>query len=157
MIRPALHDDMPALRALTHACYSQLLAADYPAATLRAALPHMCAVDAGYLTAAHYRVWDDDGAGPVGAVGWSARDDTSAEVRKLATHPDHLRRGIARALMASIEQDAAIQGHKVMHCASSLTAVPFYISCGYTVIGPDQIETGQAGVVFAIVQLSKAI
>ena len=156
MLRKATVTDIPKIEDMARASYGQLLAADYPARTITAALPVMARVTPDFIAQARYMVWDVDGQ-IVGGAGWSLCDG-GADVRKVAVHPDHLRMGVGRALMAAIEADARSEGqHGDLRCASSLSAVRFYEACGFVRVGVDQIETPLDGVVFDIVLLRKTL
>ena len=153
MLRKATLADISNISGMARASYGQLLAADYPAETIEAALPIMAKVTPEFIPRAHYVVWEAEGK-IVGGAGWS-EIDAGADVRKVAVHPDYLRQGIGRALMAAIEAEARGQGHRVMHCSSSLSAVKFYESCGFEPVGVGQLETPLDGVFFDIVPMRK--
>lgn len=60
-----------------------------------------------------------------------------AEVRKLLVHPDARRRGIARALMLALEQEARA-AHRNLLTLDTVTggfAEPLYLSLGYVKVG----------------------
>lgn len=155
MLRNATLADIEQISEMAHASYGQLLAADYPAQTIKVALPVMAKVAPEFIERAHYVVWDVNGQ-ILGGAGWSTVEG-GADVRKVAVHPDHLRQGIGQALMAAIEAEVRAQGHRILHCASSLTAVRFYQSCGFDCIGTDQLETSLDGVHFDIVTMRKTL
>lgn len=60
-----------------------------------------------------------------------------AEVRKLLVHPDRRRRGIAKALMAAIEQEARGLRRSLvtLDTRTGDSAEPLYLSLGYSVAG----------------------
>lgn len=60
-----------------------------------------------------------------------------AEVRKLLVHPDHRRRGIARALMAAVEAEAVARRRWLLTLDTRTGdgAEPLYLSLGYAVAG----------------------
>lgn len=60
-----------------------------------------------------------------------------AEVTKLLVHPDCRRRGLARALMAELERQAARQGRSLitLDTRSGDAAEPLYASLGYRTAG----------------------
>lgn len=60
-----------------------------------------------------------------------------AEVRKLLVHPEARRQGVARALMAAIEDEAGRRARSllVLDTRSDSEAEPLYLSLGYQVAG----------------------
>jgi ribosomal protein S18 acetylase RimI-like enzyme len=60
-----------------------------------------------------------------------------ADVMKVLTHPDHRRRGYARAIMAELERIASENGKRTLtlDTRSGDTAEPLYRSLGYAVAG----------------------
>ncbi len=112
----------------------------YPADLLAVALPHMCAVpDELIQSGTYFKV--SQGGQVVGAGGWSINKLGLPEVRKLGVRPTALRQGVATSLVHHICATARAAKHSKLHCASSLNAVPFYISCGFTEIGTDEMTT----------------
>jgi GNAT superfamily N-acetyltransferase len=60
-----------------------------------------------------------------------------AEVRKLLVHPDARRRGVARALMAALEEQARAAGRTLLtlDTVTGGTGESLYLSMGYVAIG----------------------
>jgi GNAT superfamily N-acetyltransferase len=94
-----------------------------------------------------------DGDEIVGCGGWSRRitlfgsDHTkgrdssfldpvldAARIRAMYTHPNHVRRGIARLIISICEQEAASQGFSRCELMSTLSGFPLYKSCGYQIL-----------------------
>ncbi len=60
-----------------------------------------------------------------------------ADVKKLLVHPDFRRKGLARALMGRIEDEARAKGRSLLtlDTAAGSSAEPLYHALGYTAIG----------------------
>lgn len=60
-----------------------------------------------------------------------------ADVAKLIVHPQHQRRGIAKALMVKLEQEALLKGRTllVLDTKTGDSAEPLYLSLGYIIAG----------------------
>jgi GNAT superfamily N-acetyltransferase len=150
VIRPATPTDMAAVDALLARSYPRLLAADYPPSVLVTAVPIIARARPELLASGRYFV-ALAGRVAVGAGGYSlaapgarggpegASEAGTAHIRHVATDPDHLRRGIARALMARIFAAAAAEGAVRFDCLSTRTAVPFYASVGFAVLGEVEV------------------
>lgn len=93
-----------------------------------------CAVIDGGATAARARAWR---YGPAGSY-----------VTHVFTHPDHRRRGLARAVMLRLLHDAAARGERVSALVASEEGDLLYRSLGYArlvrllVLEPDQPTAG---------------
>lgn len=150
-IRPSTLADKAAIGEMAFACYDALLADYYAPEVLKVALPHMSHVTDGLVQCGTYFV-AVAGDEVVGACGWTD-GPRGAEVRKLAVHPSHLRKGIARQLLAHVHASASEAGHERMNCAASLNAVPFYRALGYADTGWIKIDTGHADAPFDAVTM----
>jgi len=62
-------------------------------------------------------------------------DDSTAEMKRVWTHPAHRRRGLARRVMAELEREAAARGYATVRLTTGARqpeAVALYIALGYT-------------------------
>ncbi len=81
----------------------------------------------------------DDLAGTVQLdIGTPPNQPHRAEVRKLLVHPERRRRGIARALMVTLEAQARCIGRHLLTLDTRTgdAAEPLYVSLGYHTVGP---------------------
>ena len=136
-LRPAQPGDALRVTALLTQSYPVLLAPDYAAQTLNAVLPAITRARPSLLAGNTYFLLEERGALRA-AGGWSDTDPwggacapETAHIRHVVTAPDHVRRGLGRRLMAGICADARAQGITRFECYSTLTARPFYASCGF--------------------------
>lgn len=73
---------------------------------------HVFALDLSGLRAPDITVWtvrDDGVLAGIGAL--RALGDGAGEIKSMRTHPDHLRKGVARALLDHILDEAATRGY----------------------------------------------
>jgi GNAT superfamily N-acetyltransferase len=54
-----------------------------------------------------------------------------AKIRAMYTHPEHVRRGIARMIITASESAAAAKGFRALEMAATKAGEPFYLRCGY--------------------------
>ena len=140
--RLATPDDLLGISGLLMQSYPVLLRHDYSADTLAAILPIITRARPELAASGTYWL-AVFGNHIVGAGGWTQSAPTgtgsapnTGHVRHLATHPEMVRRGIARSLMARATAQARAQGISHLECLSTLTAVPFYTTLGFRVVGP---------------------
>ena len=57
-----------------------------------------------------------------------------ARVRAMYTHPDHVRRGVGRMVLAACEEAARDEGFSRVELAATLAGESLYRACGYEVI-----------------------
>ena len=53
------------------------------------------------------------------------------EIAAVYVHPDHIGRGVGRAMMAKLEEVARADGATRVHLNAALNSVGFYAACGY--------------------------
>lgn len=143
LIRIADVDDLAELAALLHACV-------HAGASIGFILPFSAEASAAFWQA---KIFPAVAAGTV--MCWTARLDGAlvgtvqldigtppnqphrAEVRKLLVHPACRRRGVARALMTTLEAHAAGIGRHLLTLDTRTgdVAEPLYASLGYAVVG----------------------
>jgi GNAT superfamily N-acetyltransferase len=165
-LRHATPDDLSVVDALLARSYPRLLAPDYPPSVLVLAVPIISRARPELLASGRYWVAEDAAGRVIAAGGWSghapARDDGSgsagpriegvAHVRHVASDPDVVRRGVGRALMARVMDEARAAGFAAMDCMSTRTAVPFYAAMGFREIGPIVVSLAP-GIDFPAVQM----
>ncbi len=66
--------------------------------------------------------------------------DNKMKMRQVAVHPDFQKKGLGKKLAAESEIFAREKGFKIMFCHARKTAVPFYESMGYTIVGDEFSE-----------------
>ena len=83
-----------------------------------------------------------------------ARD--AARVRAMYTHPDHVRRGVGRLILARCEAAAAAEGFRRIEMMATLAGVPLYRVCGYRELEPTSVAP-PGGVPVPLVRMGKAL
>ncbi len=149
-LRKAVPGDLAAVDRLLQRSYPKLLAADYPPSVMVTAVPLLTRAQPGLLASQRYFVAETPEGRILAAGGWSGRGAGLGEVRHVATDPGAIRRGIGRALMEAVLQDARAAGVARMDCLATRTAVPFYKALGFSEAGPRVMEL-RAGIAFPAV------
>jgi GNAT superfamily N-acetyltransferase len=136
-IRIATLSDENPVSELLLASYSELMAREYDARALAAALPRMVRANPHLLASGTFYVVDGPAASIIGCGGWTleapdtkAETDGVAHLRHFATHPNFARRGVGRLIYSRCVEAAKLVGATKIQAYSSLTAVPFYSSVG---------------------------
>lgn len=86
-------------------------------------------------------VLEQDGA----IVGFSAilpRDDGDTELDALFVEPSIQRRGIGRRLIEHSAEVARARGSKALHVVGNEHAKPFYLACGFDIVGTFETRFG---------------
>jgi len=148
--RTACADDSDAVRSLLDASYPTLFRPWYNEDALAATLPLMTKANPRLLASDSYFVAETAEQDIVGCGGWSherpgsgALEDGLGHVRHFATHPDWIRKGIGRALLAHSIETARAEGITRLECNSSLAAEEFYRALGFETIGPVDVDMGR--------------
>lgn len=160
-VRPATPLDIAEVDAIMARSYGPLLRADYPPSALVVALPRIGRAQPRLLASGHYFVAEEGGR-LVGAGGWSRGDPHGGRaapgqghVRHVATDARHARRGVGRAVLQAVMDDAAFHGTRRLQCLSTLTAVPFYRAMGFAEEGRRALAFGALS--FPVVEMSRAL
>jgi GNAT superfamily N-acetyltransferase len=160
-IRVAAPDDEPLLTDLISAAYATL-GDGYDTAQLAAAMPVMSRSNPRLLACGTYYVAEDDG-NPAACGGWTPDRPGSGEivegvahVRHFATHPAHVRKGIARLLLERCLSEAALAGFRLMKSNATFRGEPFYAAAGFRRIGLIEVEMGQ-GISLPAVEMERGL
>jgi len=149
IIRRANMDEREAIQQLIADSARLLSRPHYSDKQIEAAIAMVFGVDTNLIEDGTYFVAEESGL-LVGCGGWSKRknlyggdqyseketgylDPVSefARIRAFFIHPDHARKGIARAILARCEEDARAEGFRGLELMATLPGVEFYKSCGF--------------------------
>ena len=162
-IRPTTQADLCAIDALLAASYPTLLKRDYAPSVLVTALPLIARANPVLLRSGSYFMAEDGTGRALAAGGWSRAAPQGGvgipelgHVRHVATHPDHLRKGLAQAILTRVLSEALAAGVERMICQSTQTAVPFYKAMGFRVRGEIVIAL-RPGITFPAVEMERAL
>lgn len=162
IIRKATMDERDAIRQLI-AASARLLSRDhYSDAQIETAIATVFGVDTDLIDDGTYFVAEIEGE-LAGCGGWSKRKtlfggdqyssrDASyldpqsepAKIRAFFIHPDHARKGIARAILSRCEDEARAQGFQALELMATLPGIEFYKSCGFVETGNFDLDLTDA-------------
>ena len=164
-LRVARLADLAAVETLLSRSYPRLLAADYAPSVMVLAMPIIARARPELLTSGRYYLAFSGDGQLVGAGGWStsapgpsdqperqAVTVATGHIRHLATDPEAVRQGVARAIMRAVFDAARQAGVARMECLSTRTAVPFYAAMGFSSAGSVDVPL-RPGIVFPAVQM----
>ena len=153
LIRKAKIEERKAITHLIAESARQLSRRHYNDLQIETAIVTVFGVDTDLIEDGTYFVAESEGE-LVGCGGWSKRktlfggDQYSsrdaayldpqrepAKIRAFFIHPDHARKGIARAILAQCENEARAQCIRALELMATLPGIEFYKSCGF-------VETG---------------
>jgi len=171
-IRPASRADIPRLDALIDASVRGLGPAQYSDRQIEMSLAHLFGVDTQLIDDGTYYVVESGRTREpdlVGCGGWSRRKtpfggdqaeaqdpalrDPSADpavIRAFFVHPDVVRQGIGRRVLAVCEEAARDAGFDRFELTATLTGLAFYRTHGYRDIEPIEISLGEGEVLEAV-------
>lgn len=158
-IRPFEPGDAAALRTVFHASVHGLAAAHYGPEQLNAWAPlaHDPAQWAARMQANQpFVAWADHASAPgTPAIAGFADLQPTGYIDMFFVAPAFARQGVARALMAHIEAQAAQRGITQLHADVSLAAEPFFAASGFAVVARQRPE--RAGIVLRNARMAKAL
>lgn len=174
IIRRATMDERDALKQLIAESARHLSRDHYSDKQIEAAIVTVFGVDTDLIEDGTYFVAEDAGA-MVGCGGWSKRktlfggdqyssrdggylDPVSepAKIRAFFIHPDHARKGIARAILSRCEDEARAEGFRALELMATLPGIEFYKSCGFVPAGTFDLDLVN-GVKLELMPMRKAI
>jgi len=158
IIRRATMDEREAIKKLIAESARHLSRQHYSDMQIETAIATVFGVDTDLIDDGTYFVAEDAGV-LVGCGGWSRRktlfggdqysardagylDPASefAKIRAFFIHPDHARKGIARAILMRCEDEARSEGFRGLELMATLPGIEFYKSCGFAPAGTFDLE-----------------
>lgn len=160
-LRKATVDDRPAIEQLIQLSARGLSRGEYSDEQIEGAIRTVFGVDTNLIEDRTYFVAESDGE-LIGCGGWSRRRtlfggdqyeqrDTSeldpksepAKIRAFFVHPQHARKGVARAILAACESEAGAAGFKALELMATLPGIKFYEASGYQGKEPVVLSVGE--------------
>jgi GNAT superfamily N-acetyltransferase len=174
IIRRATMEDREAIKELIAQSARYLSREHYDDAQIDAAIATVFGVDTDLIEDGTYFVAESAGS-LVGCGGWSRRktlfggdqfatrdkgylDPASepAKIRAFFIHPDHARKGIARAILTRCEDEARAHGFHALELMATLPGIAFYKSCGFSEQGSFDLDLA-AGIKLELVPMRKPL
>src|SRR5215217_425378 len=162
IIRAATMDDREEIKQLIAQSARHLSREHYDDTQIETAISTVFGVDTDLIEDGTYFVAESEGM-LVGCGGWSKRktlfggdqyssrdagylDPASepAKIRAFFIHPDHARKGIARAVLSKCESEARAEGFRALELMSTMPGIEFYKSCGFTETGNFELQLTEA-------------
>lgn len=173
-VRKATLADREAISRLIAASARGLSREHYSDTQIELAISSVFGVDTDLIQDETYFVADQDGT-LIGCGGWSRRKalyggdkfsnreagmlDPAADparIRSFFVHPEHARKGVARAMLSICEQQAKAHGFKALELMATLPGIKFYEANGYSRIGNFDLELAD-GVQIQFVPMRKKL
>jgi GNAT superfamily N-acetyltransferase len=148
-LRKATLDDRPAIEQLIKLSARGLSRSEYSDEQIEGAIKTVFGVDTNLIEDGTYFVAANDGE-LIGCGGWSkrrtlfggdqfsARDageldpkSEPAKIRAFFVHPQHARKGVARAILDACESEARAAGFRALELMATLPGIKFYEASGY--------------------------
>lgn len=173
-VRRATLDDREAISRLIEESARRLSREHYADAQIEAAIASVFGVDTTLIEDGTYFVAEQDGT-LIGCGGWSKRKtlfggdqfsdrDTAmidpasepSRIRAFFVHPEHARKGVARAILSVCEREAKAHGFRALELLSTLPGIKFYEANGYSATGDFDLEL-PSGVKLEFVPMRKQL
>jgi GNAT superfamily N-acetyltransferase len=173
-VRKATLDDREAIKELIAESARRLSREYYADAQIEGAIASVFGVDSSLIEDETYFVAEQNGT-LIGCGGWSRRKtlfggdqfatrDTAridpatepAKIRAFFVHPDHARKGVARAILLMCEREAVSNGFSALELLSTLPGIKFYEANGYSPTGDFDLELA-GGVKLPFVPMRKQL
>ena len=173
IVRKATLADREAITKLIAASARHLSREHYGDAQIEGALASVFGVDSDLIQDQTYFVADKGGM-LIGCGGWSRRKTLfggdkfanrdaeyldpavePAKIRAFFVHPQHARKGVARAILDRCEQEAVEHGFRSLELMATLPGIQFYEACGYSRQGNFDLELDD-GVKLPLVPMHKS-
>lgn len=151
-------DEREAIKKLIAESARYLSRDHYDDAQIDAAIATVFGVDTDLIEDGTYFVAESSGV-LVGCGGWSRRktlfggdqfatrdagyldpESEPAKIRAFFIHPDHARKGIARAILTRCEDEARAYGFHALELMATLPGIAFYKSCGFVEQGTFDLD-----------------
>jgi N-acetylglutamate synthase-like GNAT family acetyltransferase len=174
ILRKATLADRPAMEQLITASARGLSRADYSKQQIEGAIKTVFGVDTNLILDGSYFVADNDGE-LIGCGGWSRRrtlfggdqyatrdaaeldpNTEPAKIRAFFIHPNHARKGIARAILARCEAEAKAAGFQSLELMSTLPGIKLYRASGYEEFDRVELDVGE-GLTIGLVPMRKRL
>lgn len=174
IIRKATLNDRDAIQRLIAESARMLSRQHYNEVQIEAAIKTVFGVDTDLIDDGTYFVVESSGT-LVGCGGWSRRktlfggdqypsreagylepESEPAKIRAFFIHPDHARKGIARAILARCEDEARAHGFRELELMATLPGVEFYRSNGFSECGTFDLELRE-GIKLELVPMRKGL
>lgn len=173
-VRKATLDDREAITRLIAESARELSRQHYADAQIEAAIASVFGVDSDLIEDGTYFVAEQDET-LIGCGGWSRRKTLfggdqfsnrdagmldpateSAKIRAFFVHPQHARKGVARAILSVCEKEAKDHGFHTLELMATLPGVEFYEANGYRIVGNFDLDLAD-GVKLPLVPMRKKI
>lgn len=173
-VRKATLADRDAISRLIAESARRLSREHYADTQIEAAVASVFGVDSTLIEDGTYFVADQEGT-LIGSGGWSRRKtlfggdqfserDTAmldstvepAKIRAFFVHPEHARKGVARAILSVCEREARAHGFSALELLSTLPGIKFYEANGYSRLGDFDLELND-GVKIEFVPMRKEL
>jgi len=159
-IRIAAAQDADPISELLKQTYSVLLASDYEADELAAALPVISTARPELLASGTYFVAENNKQQIIGAGGWSfgnpergGKSTNTAHIRHVGVAPTAVRQGVGSKIMQALFAQSKAFGVRNYACLSTYTAESFYQSFGFRKVENRRIQLA-GGIPFPVTYMS---